>query len=481
MPAPTFFFHDYETFGADPRRDRPAQFAGLRTNWDLEPIGEPIVAWCKPPRDTLPRPEACLVTGITPQRAERDGLIEAEFARVVHDALVESGTCAVGYNSLRFDDEVTRHLLYRNFFDPYAREWQNDNSRWDLIDLARMAYALRPDGIAWPHNEEGRPSFRLDDLATANGLDHAHAHDALSDVEATLALARILRARQPRLFEFYLGLRSKRRALELLDWLRMTPVLHVSSRYRAERGCIAIVAPICELPGQPNAVVVYDLDSDPSPLAMLEIEAIRDRVYTARRDLPEDVERLPLKVVHANRCPALAPLSVLAGTNLARIGLDVARAEAHLERLRGFDGVADRVRQAMAREEAGRAAEDVDVALYSGGFMCEPDRALSREVRATPPEALAAHAAAFREVRCRELLFRYRARNWPQTLDAGEAERWRQLRRERLLSDRDEGLMSYDAFRARIAALRAETRDTGQHLLLDAVEAWGHELVAAVV
>ncbi|HET7359347.1 MAG TPA: exodeoxyribonuclease I, partial [Rhodanobacteraceae bacterium] len=194
MAAPTFLWHDYETSGADPRRDRPLQFAGIRTTLDLEPLGEPVMLYCKPATDSLPHPQAAMITGITPQQAEREGTIEAEFAAVVHEQLAAPGTCGVGYNSLRFDDEFTRHLLYRNFYDPYEREWRHDNARWDLIDLARLCHALRPEGIEWPRREDGTPSFRLEHLAAANRLEQDRAHDALSDVHATLALARLIRA-----------------------------------------------------------------------------------------------------------------------------------------------------------------------------------------------------------------------------------------------------------------------------------------------
>jgi len=174
----SFYWHDYETFGVDPCRDRPAQFAGQRTNRDLEPIGEPLVVYCKPARDVLPSPMSCLITGITPQRAERDGLIEAEFAARLHEELAEPGTCAAGFNSIRFDDEFTRNLLYRNFYDPYAREWENGNSRWDIIDLARMCYALRPAGVEWPRHADGAASFRLEDLSGPGGRPLQPGQDA---------------------------------------------------------------------------------------------------------------------------------------------------------------------------------------------------------------------------------------------------------------------------------------------------------------
>ena len=260
-----------------------------------------------------PIPQACLITGITPQQAQREGLREAEFAARVHEELAHPGTCGVGYNSLRFDDEFTRQMLYRNFYDPYAREWRNGNSRWDLIDLARMCYALRPEGIEWPLREDGAPSFRLEDLAAANGIEQRRAHDALSDVEALIALARLIRARQPRLWDWYLGLRRKQRAFELLDLVHKPALLHVSSRYPARTAACRWSCRWPSIRARNNEIIVYDLAANPVDLILLDADDIADRVFTPRADLPEDVERIPLRTIHANRSPALAPLSVLQG------------------------------------------------------------------------------------------------------------------------------------------------------------------------
>lgn len=468
----SFLWHDYETSGADARRDRPAQFAAIRTTPELEPVGEPIDLYCRPAPDVLPHPQAALITGLTPQQLERDGLAEVEFAARVHEAMSVPGTCVVGYNSIRFDDEFTRQLLYRNFYDPYEREWRDGNSRWDLIDLMRICFALRPEGIAWPTREDGSPSFRLEDLAAANRVEQTRAHEALSDVEALIGLARLVRLRQPRLFEYQFALRRKQRVFELLDVARMTPLLHVSSRYPASRGCLAPIAPVAMHPHLPNAVLVVDLHTDPADLIALDAEAIADRVFTPRADLPEGVERIGLKAIHANRSPALAPLSTARGIDTARIGLDLDQAQRHLDLLRAADGLASKVRQVFALTRDAQEAPDPELALY-GGFLPDADRALLREVRRTPAAELARHASAFRDPRYAELLFRYRARNWPDTLDADEAARWQAFRRERLLRPTPLTGLTLADYRATIQALRADPAHADRHVLLDALQAWG--------
>ncbi|MDF4003940.1 exodeoxyribonuclease I [Luteibacter sp. PPL552] len=473
MAEPTFFWHDYETFGADPRRDRPSQFAGIRTDANLEIVGEPLMIYCKPPRDVLPHPVACLITGISPQLAEREGLREADFAAAIHEEIARPGTCTVGYNSLRFDDEFTRHLLYRNFYDPYGREWENGNSRWDLIDLVRMCEALRPEGIAWPMREDGAPSFKLEHLATANGLKQARAHDALSDVEALIALARLIRAKQPRLWDWYYALRRKQRVFELLDVAAMTPVVHVSSRYPASRHCLTVVAPLAAHPSRAGEVIVYDLTADPADLLALDDDDIADRVFTSRADLPEGVERIALRTIRANHAPALAPLSVLKDVDQGRLGLDMARVERHLAALREAPGLAEKLRRVYGHAASLPPADDPELGLY-GAFLPDADRRLLADVRATPPDQLGGRPFPFRDARYPELLFRYRARNWPETLSPDEQSRWDAFRLDRLTRDGPLTTLTFDTYAAELA--QARSRPDAPMALLDDLDAWAREL-----
>ena len=479
MSGGSFYWHDYETTGADPARDRPLQFAGVRTTLELEPLGEPEAFYCQPAPDVLPHPDACLLTGISPQQAQREGRPEPAFAALVQERLGAAGTCGVGWNSLRFDDVFTRNLLYRNFHDPYAREWQHGNSCWDLIDLARMAYALRPQGLEWPRREDGAPSFRLEHLAAANGCAPERAHDARSDVMALLGLARRLKAAQPRLWDWYYGLRRKARAAALLDVAGMTPVLHVSQRYPATRGCLAIVAPLTVHPLQPNAVVVADLAPDPATWMDLGVDDLAERLYTARADLPDEIARVPLKTVRVNRAPALAPLRVLQDVDTARIGLDVQACLAHADTLRGCPDLAGRVRELYARRTPAEPA-DAELALYDG-FLPDADKPLLARVRSAPPAELAALGMHFRDARYRVLLERYRARHHPDTLSAAERARWQAFRRRRLTAAGGLATLTLPDCFALIAQRRREPGRSGADLaLLDQIEAWARQLAADI-
>lgn len=451
--ASSLFWHDYETFGADPQRDRPCQFAGIRTDLDFNIIGDPVMFYCWPPEDYLPHPEACLITGIIPQLATEKGLCEAEFAQRIEFELAQPGTCGVGYNSIRFDDEVTRNLLYRNFYDPYAREWQNGNSRWDLIDIARAACALRPDGIEWPRNDDGNVSFRLELLTAANGLGHEAAHDALSDVHATIALARLIRQRQPKLYDYLFENRHKAAATKLLHVGSFTPVVHVSGRFPARNNHLAVVAPLCVHPSRSNEVVVYDLSVDPSALLELDAEQIRQRLFVANDALPEGVERIALKTVHINKCPVLAPLSVIRPADAERLRIDLAACDRHLRQIQAASPLTAKMAEVFQRDYP-ESPSDPDLMIYSGGFFNHNDKAAMQKIRNAAPDQLATLTLAFDDPRLDEMLFRYRCRNYPQTLDSLELEQWRQYCRDKLTSPQTS--LNLQGFIAKIGELQSQ-------------------------
>ncbi|TKB58488.1 exodeoxyribonuclease I [Ferrimonas aestuarii] len=429
---PTLLWHDYETWGADPSRDHPAQFAAIRTDMDLNPIGEPIELFCQLPGDYLPAPEAMFVTGITPQRANRLGDVEAEFMRKVNDQMSIAGTCTVGYNSIRFDDEVTRYSLYRNFFDPYAREWQNGNSRWDIIDLVRACYALRPEGIEWPLRDDGKPSFKLEHLTAANGLDHGKAHDAVSDVEATIALAKLIKEKQPKLFNWYFSLRRKQAVSKLVDVLALKPLLHVSSRFSAEHGCASLVAPMAWHPENKNAVVVVDMHQDISPLIEWDAERLKQRLYTPSKNLEPGEPRVPIKLLHFNKSPFIAPAATLEDEQAKRLGIDKQRCRDNFKLLRQHQQqIREKLTAIYTEQRDGADDRDVDQQLY-GGFFSDADRSQMELVRSTAPQNLAALEPQFHDPRLPTLFFRYRARNFPNTLSEVELARWQQHCNERI-------------------------------------------------
>jgi exodeoxyribonuclease-1 len=424
----SIFWHDYETTGINPRCDRPLQVAGVRTDLDLNEIEPPINLYCRPSDDILPHPAACLVTGITPQQLAAQGLCEAEFMTRVHEQLARPGTCSAGYNTLRFDDEVTRYSLYRNFFDPYAREWQGGNSRWDLIDVVRTAYALRPEGIEWPQ-QDGRTSLRLELLSKANGIDHGHAHEALSDVRATIALARLIRQKQPKLYEWLFQLRSKHKVMEQIRLLQ--PLVHISGRFSAARNYLGVVLPLAWHPRNRNALIVCDLHQETLPLIRESAEVLRERLYTRHDELSDGQLPVPLKLVQINRCPVVAPLSVLRPVDQQRLGIDLPLLQARGEALANQQALWQDKLAVIYGKEDFAPSEDPEQQLYDG-FLGDRDRRLCEQVRTLDPAQLGHGHWMFDDPRMAELLFRYRARNFPATLNSEERQRWYAFCQQRL-------------------------------------------------
>ncbi len=471
----TFYWHDYETWGIDPRRDRPSQFAGVRTDESLNIIGDPLMIYCRPADDILPQPDACLVTGLTPQKAAAEGLCEAEFIRAIHAELARPGTCGVGYNSIRFDDEFTRYALYRNFYDPYAREWQNGNSRWDIIDMVRLTFALRPEGVEWPMYDDGTPCFKLEELTAANGISHEAAHDALSDVYATIALARLIKERQPRLFDYTLRLRNKRLVDQQFDLREKRPLLHVSSMFPACYGRIAMVAPVTRHPVNKNGVIVFDLRYDPAPFFDLSVEELHQRLFTPAKKLPEGVERLPLKMVHLNKSPVVVPINTLTTEAMERWQIDVAMGRAHAKKLQGAANFEEKVRQAHALHQF-EPVSDPDHDLY-GGFFSNHDRKQIDIVRNAKPQELNDLQPSFEERRLPEMLLRYQARNWPETLSDERRVRWDEFRRRRINEPDGGGSITLTEYREQIVALKnAPDVPAEKILLLDELAKWGEQI-----
>ncbi|HYQ71103.1 MAG TPA: exodeoxyribonuclease I [Gammaproteobacteria bacterium] len=481
MTQNTLYWHDYETFGLDPARDRPVQFAGIRTDEDLNIIGEPLNIMARPVPDSLPHPMSSLITGITPQQALEQGLPEVEFIARILAELSQPGTCGVGYNSLRFDDEVTRNTLYRNLHDPYAREWQHGNSRWDIIDMVRACHDLRPEGIVWPRRTDAnRPSFRLEELTVANGITHEQAHDALSDVHATIAIAKLIKEKQPKLYEFLYRLRRKQEVLKHIDLKEMTPILHTSGMYSSDHGSTRLVVPVAAHPSNKNSIIVFDISQNPDLLLDLGAKTLRERLYTANEDLSEGVERPALKQVLINKCPVIAPTSTLTGDAAKRLQIDLVTGKRNRQSLLIARKV---IQQKIAKIFEPREFEpvtDPDLMIYSGGFFNDSDKAHMNAIHNTDPQELGLQSWSFADKRLPEMLFRYRARNYPETLSIDEQAQWLEHCRARLV-DGESGHFSFTNFHAEIDQLRAEFSANDQKTsLLDEVATFGTELESFV-
>lgn len=428
--SPTLFWHDYETFGLNPGLDRPSQFAGIRTDLDLNIISEPYEWYCRPPNDYLPAPEACLVTGISPQQALQQGEFENQFIFNILQQFSQPNTCVVGYNNIRFDDEVTRFTLYRNFHDPYQREYQNGCSRWDIIDMVRACYALRPEGIEWVFDDDDVPSFKLELLTKANDITHQQAHDAMSDVYATIAMAKLIKTKQPKLFDYCFSLRKKNKVLEILKLGSQQPVVHISGMFPAMQGCCSYVLPVAPHPTNKNAVIVIDLNKDISQLASLSGEQIKQYLYTATEDLPDGVNRPPLKLIHINKCPVVASAKTLTAERANQLGIDLSQCRRSLDLFLNTPSLIEKLAQVFVDEARPESTLEPEQKLYSGGFASENDKQQAQIISQLTAQQVANHQVHFDDINYQQLWFRYKARNYPHLLSEKEQQQWAHHRQD---------------------------------------------------
>jgi exodeoxyribonuclease-1 len=435
--ASSFFFYDLETSGISPRMARIMQFAGQRTDENLKPIGDPVNILIKLTPDTIPEPEAILLTGITPQKTLEEGITEAEFLKYFYDEVVKPNTIFLGFNTVRFDDEFMRFIHYRNFIDPYGWQWRDNCSRWDIIDLVRMTRALRPDGMEWPVDDQGKPVNKLEALTTANKIEHIGAHDALSDVNATIAVAKLIKDKQPDLFSYMLNLRSKKAVKELVN--KREAFVYTSSHFPGEHLCTTAVIMLAPSP-TPDAALIYDLSQDSSPfLNMSSDQLIEAWQYS---EDPNKV-RLPVKTLKYNRCPAIAPLGVIKDPKVQqRIGLDMKAIENNMSVLKDnqqtFAAKLIEVIKLMdERRDKEQPSQDinemnVDEKLYDGEFFSQADSSLMQKARTSDPDELTQFIEKFSDNRLKLLLPLYKARNYPKSLDNSERLAWENFCRTKL-------------------------------------------------
>jgi exodeoxyribonuclease-1 len=444
--AASYYWYDLETSGTNPRWDRVVQFAGFRTDMDLNPIGDEYCTYVELPDDVLPNPDATLVTGITPALTRAEGVSEWDAMRRIEQLFSEPHTCVAGYNSLRFDDEFIRYGFYRMLMDPYAREWRNGNSRWDIIDLARATGALRREGINWPTDDDGLPVYRLELLTQANGLDHGQAHDALSDVRATVALAQLIKRQQPKLFNYYFNGRFKKQVRQLLEPYGSRVCLHVSGMYPRTRFSSAPIVSLGRHPKNSNSVIVADLSQDVEPLISWSEERIRENLFAEKPEV-----RPPLKEIRINRCPFVAGIEVLTDENWSRIGFDKRQIKERQRRL-AKPGIASKLIRVYGKHKQD-AAVDVEAALYEA-FLQDQDRdrcsSFAREVEAGGWVDL-----DYGDARLPALVARLKARSFAERLTDGERQEWHEFVRDKL-SASDAPWLTLPRLAERVAQLREQ-------------------------
>ena len=466
--AQTFFFYDLETSGLNPRQDRIMQFAGQRTDMNLEPIGEPYNMLVTLNDDTLPSPDALMVTGITPQKTVEEGYTEAQFARMLSEEVFTPDTIAVGFNNIRFDDEFIRHLLWRNFHDPYEWSWKDGRSRWDLLDVVRLTRALRPEGINWPLDAKGEPSNRLELITGANGIAHENAHDALADVTALIAVTKLIKQKQPQLYDYLLKMRDKKVVQQLVNVDDKKPFVYASGRYDKEFAKTTVAFPLTT--SRNGGVVVYDLRYDPTPFVGLSEEKLAAKIFASWEERQaENFVKLPVKELQYNRCPAAAPLGVLEqGDGWQKISLDLKTVQKHQNILLDNPDFAEKLRTIFENKPAFKKMPDPEAQLYDG-FLNDRDRLRVEAVRNADERELADFHPDFQDERLVPLLLHYKARNFPRSLSEDDLAQWEVWRTQHLQAQ-------LPGFMASLQRL-APTATDEQQFILQELQLWAEAVL----
>ena len=466
--AQTFFFYDLETSGLNLRQDRIMQFAGQRTDMNLEPIGEPYNLLVTLNDDTLPSPDALMVTGITPQKTVEEGYSEAQFARMLSEEIFTPETIAVGFNNIRFDDEFIRHLLWRNFHDPYEWSWKDGRSRWDLLDVVRLTRALRPEGINWPLDDKGEPSNRLELITSANGIAHENAHDALADVTALIAVTKLIKQKQPQLYDYLLKMRDKKVVQQLVNVDDKKPFVYASGRYDKEFAKTTVTFPLTI--SRNGGVVVYDLRYDPTPFVELSTEELSKKIFASWEERQaEDFVKLPVKELQYNRCPAVAPLGVLEqGDGWQKISLDLKTVQKHQNILLNHPDFAEKLRIIFENKPAFKKLPDPEAQLYDG-FLNDRDRIRVEAVRNADERELADFHPEFQDERLAPLLLHYKARNFPRSLSEDDLAQWEVWRAQHLQTQLPQFMASLQQL--------ASTATDEQQFMLQELQLWAEAIV----
>ena len=438
----TFFWYDYETFGLSPKTQRIAQFAGIRTDENLNIIDEHMF-YCKPTYDSLPSPEACSVTGITPQICEKNGLIEKTFISTINNEFSVPDTCVVGYNSISFDDEFTRYTLFRNFLDPYAWHWQNGNSRWDILDVARFCYALKKDSsLKWHYDENNKPIFKLDKLAPANDIEHSDAHDALADVRATIGIAKIIKTTQPKLFDYALSLRDKREVSKKIELF--SPLLHTSGIYSGKLSCTRLTTALAYHPEYSDRALVFNLDQDPSLLTELETEELKTLIFSKK--LPKGVDRLQIKELAFNKSPMFVPnVYKLENKITEQLQIDIDKCMDNLSYIRDNQTqITEKIKSIYTKDSERTPALDIDQSLYDN-FIDKTDRLICNQIQNLSSDELKKFKPQFKDKKLSKLLLNFKARNFPESLTESEQEEWFEIVQSRVQNG-ENGYLSLENF-----------------------------------
>lgn len=378
-----FVFYDVETTGTDHAFDQILQFAAILTDPDLNELDR-FELRCRLLPHVVPSPGALAVTRVPISRAT-DPALPSHYEMIcgIADRLCGwSPSIFLGWNTLGFDEHLLRQALYQCLHPPYLTN-TDGNSRTDLLKLCQALGVLRPGVLVVPTGDNGKPSYKLDRLAPANGFDHSNAHDALADVEATIHVARIVRDRAPEHWSDAIRFSQKAAAAAFID---EEPAFVLTESYFGKPYQYALTRIGAE-PSSAN-VLAYDLEIDPDALRALDGEALAARL----RRSPKPVRR-----VATNACPFMSAVDAFPAFH----GLTPDQLLARANIIQSDTAFCARLCAAMEREPYPEP-DHVEQRIHSG-FATNADKARMRAFHAAGWPERATIAGTFEDARLVEL------------------------------------------------------------------------------
>lgn len=400
----TYLFYDLETTGINKCFDQVLQFAAIRTDLELNEL-ERHEIMIKLNPDVIPSPEAVVVHEISIEDMQQ-GELELTAVEKIHALLNTPGTISCGYNTLKFDDEFLRFSFHKNLLPPYNHQWANDCGRMDIYPVAMLYYLYKNDIIQWPEID-GNVSLKLENLNKANHLAIGHAHTAIVDVEATVALAKLF-FKDKKMWDYVMAYFDKHqdtaRIKTLATALQTGKDIHQIGLFVGGAGAVDFYQyPALSL-GQHNHYKnqILWLRLDRPELSQTTVDNVPEMTWVAKKKLGDLGFLLPFSGRHIRH---------LNETRQKQCKENLAWLEAHPAI---FNEIKSYHREYKYPDVPNI---DVDASLYQSGFLTPAEQALSARFHQAKPSEKMAIAREFKNPSLREMAIRLVGRNYPDYLD----------------------------------------------------------------
>lgn len=371
--------------------------------------------------DYLPNPKSLLITNISIQYLQKNGINEYFFSKKIFKIFMGKNTCIVGFNNISFDNILTRHLFYRNLFDPYEWSWKNGNSSWDILDVLRAFYIFFPNKILWPKNNKGFISFKLSDITKINKIKHNNIHDAYSDVLATILVSRLLKKVSENFFFFLYFSTRKNNLLQFLKKNEKKPFFYISSFFGSSFFNIGCVMFLMFHPNIKNSFFLIDLKKNLNVLLNLYYS------QNLRINSIQELFQYGIILVSLNKSPIFLSYSFLSSKKCYNLKIDYLKCQRNFFLLLNNFSFLTWIRSLFSQKSffnIKNITNNVDLMLYKNFFNFS-DKNILLDFHGKKPLQWKDFYFKFKDFRIKNLIFNLLGRNFFCFLNANEKKIWK--------------------------------------------------------